>query len=154
METEMPVKELTLVRVFDAPREKVFRAWTDEKQLAQWWGPKDFTNPVCKLDARPGGKIYVEMTGPDGTSYPMGGEFQLIDQPSHLLFTATTFEDEKGESGLVDSNAVTFEEDHGKTKMMLHAEVIKAKPEYYMALEGMPEGWKQSLDRLEDFLKK
>jgi uncharacterized protein YndB with AHSA1/START domain len=46
-------RELVLSRVFDAPRELVFQAWTDPKHLAQWWGPKGFTNPVCEVDARP-----------------------------------------------------------------------------------------------------
>ena len=59
--------QLRITRVFDAPREVVFKAWTDPQLLAQWWGPKGFTNPVCELDARPGGAIRVHMRGPDGT---------------------------------------------------------------------------------------
>src|SRR5436190_8252782 len=67
-----PQRELVLTRVFDAPREVVFRAWTDPERLAQWWGPRGFTNPRCEWDARPGGAIRVDMKGPDGTVYPMG----------------------------------------------------------------------------------
>lgn len=67
------IDELVLTRTFDAPRELVFKAWTDAKQLAEWWGPKGFTNPVCDIDVRPGGAIRIDMTGPDGTVYPMGG---------------------------------------------------------------------------------
>ncbi len=48
-------QELVLTRVFDAPRELVFKVWTDPKHVAQWWGPHGFTNPVCELDLRPGG---------------------------------------------------------------------------------------------------
>ena len=45
-------REITITRMFDAPRAAVFRAWTDAGQLAQWWGPKGFTNPVCEIDVR------------------------------------------------------------------------------------------------------
>lgn len=49
-----PVKEITLARIVNAPRSLVFKVWTDEKHMAQWWGPKGFTAPLCKMDARPG----------------------------------------------------------------------------------------------------
>ena len=69
-------QELTLVRVYAAPREKVFKAWVDCELAAKWWGPRGFTNPVCELDPRPGGAIRIDMRGPDGTVYPMGGTFR------------------------------------------------------------------------------
>jgi uncharacterized protein YndB with AHSA1/START domain len=56
--------ELVITRVFDASPELVFRAWSDPKHVARWWGPRRFTNPVCKLDVRPGGKIRIEMRRP------------------------------------------------------------------------------------------
>jgi uncharacterized protein YndB with AHSA1/START domain len=62
-------QELIITRVFDAPRKLVFKAWTDPKHVAQWWGPNGFTNPVCELDVRPGGAIRIDMHGPDGTIY-------------------------------------------------------------------------------------
>ena len=58
-------REITITRVFDAPRALVFQAWTDAKHLAQWWGPHGFTNPVCEIDPRPGGAIYIVMQAPD-----------------------------------------------------------------------------------------
>ena len=48
-------REVVITRIFDAPREFVFKAWTDPKHMARWWGPMDFTNPICELDARVGG---------------------------------------------------------------------------------------------------
>lgn len=54
-------REITITRMFDAPRAVVFRAWTDAGQLAQWWGPKGFTNPVCEIDVRVGGAIRIHM---------------------------------------------------------------------------------------------
>src|SRR5437773_9992095 len=70
-----PQRELVLTRVFDAPREVVFRAWTDPERLAQWWGPRGFTNPRCEWDARPGGAIRVDMTGPMGRVIPWAASF-------------------------------------------------------------------------------
>src|SRR5277367_3819372 len=66
-------REFIITREFAAPRKLVFQAWTDPKHLAQWWGPRGFTNPVCEWDVRPGGKIYDVMRGPNGTDYPLGG---------------------------------------------------------------------------------
>jgi len=57
-----------ITRVVNASRSLVFKAWTDAKDVAQWWGPRGFTNPVCELDVRPGGAIRIHMRGPDGTS--------------------------------------------------------------------------------------
>jgi uncharacterized protein YndB with AHSA1/START domain len=71
-------QELVLTRVFDAPRELVFKAWTDPKQVAQRWGPRGFSNPVCELDLRPGGVFRLHMRGPDGTVYPMTGVYHEI----------------------------------------------------------------------------
>ncbi len=62
--------------MFDAPRELVFKAWTDPKQVAQWWGPHGFSNPVCELGLRPGADIRIHMRGPDGTVYPMTGVYR------------------------------------------------------------------------------
>jgi uncharacterized protein YndB with AHSA1/START domain len=64
--TELLERELVITRVFDAPRELVWKAWTDPKHVAQWRGPKDCTNPVCELDVRPGGAILIHMQVPDG----------------------------------------------------------------------------------------
>ena len=71
-------REILITRTFDAPRELVFRAWTESSLLARWWGPRGFTNPVCEWDARPGGKIYIVMRAPHGAEFPMGGEVREI----------------------------------------------------------------------------
>jgi uncharacterized protein YndB with AHSA1/START domain len=75
-------RELTITGVFDAPRELVFKAWTDAKHLAQWWGPKGFTTPVCEFDARVGGMLRMHMRAPDGTVYPMKGQIRELVAPS------------------------------------------------------------------------
>ncbi|HXP75753.1 MAG TPA: SRPBCC domain-containing protein, partial [Stellaceae bacterium] len=57
-------RTVVITRVFDAPRTLVFKAWTDAAHLARWWGPKGFTNPVCEVDARPGGGLRIVMRAP------------------------------------------------------------------------------------------
>lgn len=143
-------KELVLVRIFDAPRELVFKMWTEPRHFAQWWGPSQFTNPVCDLDVRPGGVIRVDMRAPDGTVYPMGGSFLKITPPERLVFTTTALMKRGDEPFLENLNTVTFADLNGKTKLTLHVRVLMATPEATGPLEGMEQGWSESLERLQD----
>jgi uncharacterized protein YndB with AHSA1/START domain len=148
MQTTIKNKELTFTRILNAPREMVFDAWTNPVHLARWWGPKDFTNPVCEADARPGGLINIDMTGPDGTLYPVKGVFYEVERPARLVFTNTAHNDKDGIPGLEVLCTVTFEDLGGKTKLVLQSLVVKATPEAATAVAGMETGWNQSLDRL------
>jgi len=141
-------KELVISRVFDAPRALVFRAWTEPRHLARWWSPKGFTNPVCELDLRPGGRIRIDMRAPDGVVYAMGGAFEEIVEPERLVFTSTAGADSDGKPMLENRNTVTFEDDDGKTKMTVHVLVLRAAPEMAGALAGMEQGWTESIDKL------
>jgi len=143
--------DLVITRVFDAPREQVFRAWTDTRHMAQWWGPKGFTNPVCELDVRVGGVIRIHMRAPNGVVYPMSGVFEEITEPERLVFVSSAL-DENGNSMFDVLNTVTFAEQRGKTTLTLQARVIKATAQAPQYLKGMEAGWSQSLDRLGDLL--
>jgi uncharacterized protein YndB with AHSA1/START domain len=151
---EPPKRRLVITRIFDAPRELVFKVWTDPKHVAQWWGPKDFTNPVCEMDVRPGGAILIHMRGPDGVLYPVKGVFREVVEPERLVFTTSSFEDDEGNPGLEAINTVTFVEHNGKTKLTLQAVVVRSTPEVAVALAGMEEGWNESLDKLAEYLVK
>ena len=87
--------EFTLTRVFDAPRDIVFKAWSDAEALAQWWGPKGFGMEVATLDFRPGGWFHYSMKSPDGKL--MWGKFVYgeIKAPEKFVFI-NSFSDEKG----------------------------------------------------------
>lgn len=146
-------QELVLERVFNAPRELVFKVWTESEHVAKWWGPALFTNPVCEMDARPGGAIRIDMHGPDGSVAPMTGVFHEVIPPERLVFTSRAFEDSSGNAPLEVLNTITFEDYEGKTKIKLVAQVIKAAPEMAAALAGMEEGWQGSLDKLSDYLE-
>jgi uncharacterized protein YndB with AHSA1/START domain len=143
--------ELVLTRVFDAPRKLVFKAWTDPKIVAQWWGPHHFTNPVCELDARPGGAIRIHMRGPDGTIYPMTGTYQEIVEPERIVFTSAAL-DAAGNPMFEMLTTVTFAEQDRKTKQILRTRVIKSTAEAPRYLAGMEAGWTQSLERLAAYL--
>lgn len=143
--------DLVITRVFDAPRDLVFRVWTDPAHVARWWGPKDFTNPRCELDVRPGGAIHIDMRSPDGTVYPMKGVFAEIVAPERLVFSSSAL-DENGAALFEVLTTVTFVDEGGKTKLTMRAHVTKTTPGAQMYLEGMETGWTQSLQRLADHL--
>ena len=77
-ETVQATERMTLTRIFDAPREIVWKAWTDAKYVMQWWGPKGFTTPFCEIDFRVGGKFLCCMRSPDGWEGWNGGEYHEI----------------------------------------------------------------------------
>jgi uncharacterized protein YndB with AHSA1/START domain len=140
-------RELTLVRIFDAPREVVFKAWTDPEQLAKWWGPKIFTNPLCEVDARLGGAWRIVMRAPDGTEYPCGGVYREIVEPEKLVFTNNAT-DRDGKPLLEGLTTVIFEDVAGKTKLTLRTRAVGLVPYAPKMLAGMEAGWSQSLDKL------
>jgi len=146
-------RELVMTRVFDAPRKVVFAAWTNPKQVAQWWGPTGFTNPVCELDVRPGGAILIHMRAPDGTVYPVSGVYKEIVEPERLVFTSIAL-DKDGKVMFENMNTMIFSEYDGKTTVALRVEVVKSSAGAVQHLAGMEMGWKLTLDRLEAFVRK
>ena len=139
---------LEITRVFNAPRKVVFAAWTDPKQVAQWWGPTGFTTPVCELDVRPGGAILIHMRAPDGTIFPMTGVYKEVVPPERIVFTATPL-NKDGKVLFENLNTVIFSERDGKTTVTLRVEVLKSSAAAEPYLAGMEMGWKMTLDRLE-----
>src|SRR3977135_4411964 len=132
-------REVTITRVFDAPRALVFKMWTDPKYMAQWWGPHGFTNPVCELDARVGGAILIHMRAPDGTVHPMTGTFREIVEGA-------------GNPPLEALTTVTFEQHGSKTKLTVQASAVGLAPVAPQMLAGMEAGWTQSLERLAELV--
>ena len=140
-------REFIITRKFAAPRELVWKTCTDAKHLAQWWGPKGFSNPVCEWDARPGGKIYVVMRAPDGTDFPMGGEFREIVAPERLV-TVTGALDEQGKMLFEILHDMTLVGRDGKTKLTMHSRVIKTTAGAGRYIGGFETGMTLSLERL------
>ncbi len=147
------LKELTITRLINAPRQRVWKAWTDPKQVAQWWGPRGFTNPVCEVDAKPGGKILIHMSG-FGMLAPMAGVFTEVVEQERLVFTNNAYFDASLSRILIEGvTTVTFADEGGKTRLTVHATVLKAAPEATQALAGMNQGWSEQIDKLEEFVK-
>jgi uncharacterized protein YndB with AHSA1/START domain len=143
-----PPEELKLTRIFDAPREVVFRAWIDPLHLAQWWGPGGFTTTVKAWEPKKGGAILLNMNAPNGTVYPMGGTFVEVAHPERIAFTSCAL-DEKGDAIFEIMNTVSFADEGGQTRLSLHARVLSKLPGADPYLKGQKAGWTQSLDRLD-----
>ncbi|HWE44952.1 MAG TPA: SRPBCC family protein [Caulobacteraceae bacterium] len=143
---DVSARELVLVRVFDAPRTLVFKAWTEPKRLAQWWGPKGFTCPVCEMDARPGGKWRIVMRGPDGGEYPHGGEILEIDPPAKIVMT-NALEGDAAPFG-PSTWTVNFDEVDGKTTLTTRVVCETVEDRDTMDRMQWRVGYGMSLDKL------
>jgi len=144
---------VTLARVFDAPRALVWKAWTDPKMMAQWFGPRGFTNPVCELDVRVGGSLRIVMRGPDGNDYPMKGVFREVFAPERLVFTNIAI-DNDGRHLLEGETTVTFAESNNGTTLTLRTHAVGLVPIATQMLAGMEAGWTQSIDKLEELVER
>lgn len=151
-------RELTITRVFHAPRELVFQAWTDPELLSQWWGPRGVTTPICEIDAHAGGHLHIEMLAGDelgelkGQRWPMEGTIEEILKPERIVYTSTAIYDEDGTPNLESRVTITFEEQGSETKMVLHVVITRATAKAQGPLQGMEMGWTQSIDKLQELL--
>ena len=148
---EFGEREVVIKRTFDAPRELVFAAWTNAKQMAQWWAPRGFTNPVCEIEPHLGGAIHIVMRGPDGSEHTVRGVFREFVKPDRLAFTNNAL-DAEGNLLLEGYTLVSFVADGEKTKMTLQTRAAGRVPLAPQMLSGMEQGWGQSFDKLAEFL--
>jgi uncharacterized protein YndB with AHSA1/START domain len=151
--------EAQFERILDAPKERVWKVWTDPKLVAQWWGPDNVTIPECEIDLRVGGKIYIvmlagEAMGPyKGTRWPMKGEFTKVDPLSRLTYTARAWTEGQGPETQIDQiTDISFEDQKGKTKVTIKVTITNADTAPKAAMAGMSYGFNQQLDKLAKFL--
>jgi uncharacterized protein YndB with AHSA1/START domain len=146
--------QIVISRVFDAPRELVFEAFTDPRHLSQFWGPKITSVSDCKVDLRVGGGFSVTMRGPDGTVYPCAGIYREITPPERLVFAGTAKEDNPCGGGLPPRSLVTitFAAQGEKTKLTIHAQLQSPADREAAIAGGYSMGWNDSLDRLAEVL--
>ncbi|BAY30202.1 hypothetical protein NIES2107_20460 [Nostoc carneum NIES-2107] len=151
-------REIIITRIFNAPRELVFQAWTDPKHIVQWWGPKGFTTRVTELDLRPGGQSRYVMVGPDGTEYPVKGVFYEIVPPERIV---SSDEFDEGFEKVINADlpqgivmTVMFEDLEGKTKMTLQIRHATESDRRKHEEMGVVAGWNSSFDCLDEFLAK
>jgi uncharacterized protein YndB with AHSA1/START domain len=161
---------ITIERVFDAPRERVWKAWTDPDLVKKWWGPEGFSAPSIKLDFREGGKYTYAMHGPEGSEWDRdmysSGVFNEI-VPNEKIVTTDYFSDAEG--NMIKPSAegqdedfptemtvtITFEDtDDGKTKLTIFYPKAENEAQFEAMLKsGMKEGWGSSLDKLAEAIK-
>ena len=154
--TANETERMVVTRVFDAPRELVWKAWTDPKYVMQWWGPKGFTAPFCEIDFRVGGKFLCCMRAPDGKEFWNGGEYHEIVLHEKIVYSMH-FSDPEGnkvepahygiEQEAMDDvhDVITFEDlGKGRTKLTLIGnESMKSARN-----SGEEEGWNQILEKV------
>lgn len=145
---EPPVLELHITRVFAAPRDLVFKLWTDPKHLIHWWGPRGFRTLSCELDLRPGGAWRIHTRAPDGMKFSSFGVFREIAAPERLVFTHDF--DMPGKS-LGPETLVTahFTEENGRTQLTFHQGVFDT----IANRDGHEEGWASAFELVEEYLR-
>ncbi|HEV8339685.1 MAG TPA: SRPBCC family protein [bacterium] len=141
-------REVVITRVFDAPRELVFKAFTDPKLIPHWWGPRKYKTTVDKMDVRPGGVWRFVHRGQDGNESAFNGVYREIVPPERLVYT---FEWE-GLPGHILVETVTLEERDGKTTVTDRAFFETVEDRDGMLKSGMEAGAAESMDRLEELL--
>ncbi|TMG55408.1 MAG: hypothetical protein E6H87_14395 [Chloroflexi bacterium] len=158
---EMPIKELVIERVFDAPRERVFDVFTQPEHVQKWWGPKGVSNAVAEFEARPGGKIFIAERALDGATIYIAGVVREIERPSRVLYAIHFADADRkrvappAHSGLGDTwddeivTLVTFSAEGRRTRMTIRT-LSGFTTEWG---EKARFGWAESLDKLERALK-
>lgn len=163
--------ELTIERIFNAPKELVWNAWTDPELVKQWWGPEHFTAPSIKIDLRVGGQYIFAMHGPEGSGWDKdmysAGFFKEV-VPNEKLVLTDYFSDAEGNMIEVDKAGqdpnfpkemtltVLFEETaDGKTKLTIkYPKPESAEQAEAMVKSGMKEGWTSSLEKMAKVVEK
>jgi uncharacterized protein YndB with AHSA1/START domain len=138
---------LSITRTFAAPRELVFKVWTQPEHLVRWWGPKGFTTPSCRMEPRPGGSYRTVIRSAEGKEHCMCGTFREVVPPERLVMTFA-WEDEQGEPGHETLVTVTFEDVAGQTRLTFEHGVFQSVEERDSHLGG----WTGFMERLDDYL--
>ncbi len=145
---EPGVPQIVITREFDAPRELLFRAFTDPELLAQWLGPRRMTMKIDRYEVRDGGNWRYTHTDADGNEYGFHGVFHGTPSPDGIV---QTFEFE-GAPGHVSLETVTFNEQDGKTELRQNAVYQSLEDRDAMLRGGMEEGVNDSMECLEELL--
>ena len=141
-------RELLVSRLIDAPRELVFRAWTQPEHIARWWGPQGYTTIFCDMDIRVGGKYRFGMRSPEGTEHWKVGVFSEIVEPERVVFTFA-WEASDGSLGPELLTTVTFADQDGKTMLTLR----QAGFESTERRDDHLHGWTSCLERFAGYMK-
>jgi uncharacterized protein YndB with AHSA1/START domain len=146
--------ELVLTRLIDAPREKLYRAWTEPELMKQWFCPRPWTTPVIEVDVRPGGANYILMRGPDGTEMPNRGVYLDVVKNERLVFTDAFTSAWVPSAKPFMTAIITFEDEGGKTRYTARARHWTREDRETHEKMGFHEGWGICADQLAELAKK
>jgi uncharacterized protein YndB with AHSA1/START domain len=141
-------REIEMTRLFDAPRELVFEAFTNPEHVPHWFGPRGWSVPVCEIDLRPGGAWRYVLRGPNDEEMGMSGVYQEIAPPERVI-TTESFDDYPGES----LNTLALTEKGGKTRYTVTVLYPNKETRDAVLATGMSEGAAETLERLAEHLE-
>jgi uncharacterized protein YndB with AHSA1/START domain len=142
-------RELVLTRLINAPREKVYRAWTDPELLKQWFAPKPYTTPIVEMDVRAGGSAYFVMRGPDGKDLPNRGVYLEVVPNEKLVSTDAYVKAWEPSEKPFMTLILTFEDEGGKTRYTARVRHWTVADREAHEKMGFHEGWGLCTDQLE-----
>jgi uncharacterized protein YndB with AHSA1/START domain len=147
-------RELVLTRLINAPRAKVYRAWTDPELLKQWFAPKPYTTPIVEIDVRPGGSAYFVMRGPDGKDLPNRGVYLEVVPNEKLVSTDAYMKAWEPSEKPFMTLILTFEDEAGKTRYTARVRHWTVADREAHEKMGFHEGWGLCTDQLEALVAK
>jgi uncharacterized protein YndB with AHSA1/START domain len=145
---EAPPLELRINRVFAAPRDVVFKLWTDPEHLIHWWGPRGFQTLSCEVDPRPGGAWRIHTLSPDGMKFSSYGVFHEVVPPELLVFTHS-FDFPGKPLGPATLVTLRFTDENGMTRLTFHQGIFDTLEDR----DGHREGWSSAFDLIDEYLR-
>jgi uncharacterized protein YndB with AHSA1/START domain len=148
---EYAKRGLVITRLINAPRELVYKVWTQPEHVKHWWGPNGFTTTIISMDVRVGGEKKFIMHGPDGTDYPNLNVYTEVIPNEKLVYKHGTGEENDTREFLT---TVTFEEESGKTRVTI--KMLFQTPSarnFVVEKYGAVEGGNQTLNRLDEYVQ-
>jgi len=146
--TEPAERTLIITRIFDAPRELVFKAWTDPKHLVHWIGARGFRSTIERSELRVGGGYRFHMRGPEGDDHWTQGTFREISKPERLVMAGCWADAQGNPTSPETLLTITFEDHKGKTRLTLHQALF----ETVSARDAHQAGWSSCMERFAAYL--
>jgi uncharacterized protein YndB with AHSA1/START domain len=140
--------ELVITRVFDAPRDLVWKAWTEPERMARWFGPRGFASTVLRHELYPGGAYRIHMRGPEGDDHWTQGVFREVASPERLVMAGSWADAAGNPTGPETLLTILLEEQGSRTKLTLH----NAGFESVTSRDAHQRGWNSALDCLGEYL--
>ncbi|MFC5531421.1 SRPBCC domain-containing protein [Cohnella yongneupensis] len=150
--TEIGELDLIIDRIFNAPRELVWKAVTEPEHVSRWWAPYEYTIPVCKIDLRPGGLWHYCMRSAEGEEHWVRSDYREIVKPERLVYTSLFSDADAVPNDVIPEQLNTmklFEQEDGKTKMIVQVHFDKAEDLKFTVEAGMAEGMTNAFLKLD-----